>query len=421
MKIEYFFIIGYLILAFWQFPKIHFIRNSKLTNKEIRLLLGFKITTAVICSFYFEEISNATDYLAYNDEGKLEYKLLLSSPLTFVTNITNDLKIYGTGGLFSSSLSFWAYLKSNLLFKFIAILNLLSHGNFYFNTVIFSTLVFFGHIAFYRIFSDIYKGQKTIILVACFCIPSLLMYTSCIHKDGIIFLCLGVICYIFYKFLSQNKRPGFKYSFYFLLSLVTIFLFRNYVIVAILPAMLTAILCKTFTLKRRFTVLTTYAIFLLLFFVSGVNESLLNLPDAVVQRKADFAVLVIGNTSIEMNDLQPTFLSFAENLPRAINHYFFRPYMWEFSQTAIFFTAIELLVYQLIILAFIFYRKKQPLVVNNFNIFGLAFIFNMMLIIGYTIPNIGAIVRYRSIFWVFLLCPALCNIDWKKLFKTKIA
>jgi len=39
----------------------------------------------------------------------------------------------------------------------------------------------------------------------------------------------------------------------------------------------------------------------------------------------------------------------------------------------------------------------------------------MVLIIGYTIPNVGAIVRYRSIIWIFALCPMVCCIDWARL------
>src|SRR5204863_3735894 len=138
-----------------------------------------------------------------------------------------------------------------------------------------------------------------------------------------------------------------------LLSLATIFLFRNYVIFAMVPAMLTALFCKMLPYKKRYVLLTTYAVFFLLFFLSGVNESLLNLPVAVVHRKADFALLPGGTTNIRMNELYPTVQSFIYNLPQAINHYFFRPYLWEFSQPSILLTALELMVYQIIFLAFI--------------------------------------------------------------------
>lgn len=420
MKIEYLLIAIYQALFFWLIPKISFVRHTNLTTLETRLLLAIKIFSAIICAYYFETSSMNVDCLFNNSEGKIQYQLLLSDPKFFFTDFTTDINTYGLGRLFETQNSFWANLRFNLVFKFIAILNLITQGNFYFNSIIFSSIVFFGHIAFYRIYSEIYKGQKLIILFVTFCLPSVLLYTSCVHKDGIIFLSLGIISYIFFRIISSSGFIKTKYLLAFCLSMVSIFLFRNYVIVAIVPAMLTALLCKILPYKKRYVLLITYSFYILLFFLSGFSQSFLNLPAAVVQRKADFAALSEGNTNIGLNELQPTVQSFVLNLPQAVNHFFFRPYLWEFSQPSVLLTAIELFAYQLIILVFIFYRKKQPLLLHNFNIFGLAFLFNMVLIIGYTIPNIGAIVRYRSIYWIFLLCPVMCNIDWEKLHLKKI-
>lgn len=416
MRIEYFFLAIYLVLSFWAIPKFSFIRLAGLSSLETRLLFSFKILSAVACAWLFQRMSTNSDYLAYNHEGAIQHELLLSNPGLFFTDFTNDINTYGWGGLFEPGGSFWAYIRFNLLYKFIAILNLVTHGNFYFNSIIFSSIVFFGHIAFYRIYSQMYKGQKWAILFACFCLPSLLLYTSCIHKDGIIFLCLGLIGFVIYRALSSNDSMRFKHIFYGLMAMVAVFLFRNYVIVAIVPAIITAVCCIAFPFKKRFIILTTCVIFSGLFFLSGLSHSSINLPAAVVKRKADFINLGEGNTNIAMNELAPTIQSFIVNLPQAINHTLFRPYLWEFSQPSVILTAIELFVYQMIILMLIFYRKKQAFSVHPFNIFAGAFVLNMMLIIGYTIPNIGAIVRYRSIFWIFIICPVMCNIDWKRLF-----
>lgn len=190
-------------------------------------------------------------------------------------------------------------------------------------------------------------------------------------------------------------------------------------IIAMLPAMLTAMLCKILPCKKRWIVLSAYAVFFMLFFLSGVVSSSFNMPAAVVQRKADFAALGEAKTNISMNELMPNAQSFILNLPQAINHSLFRPYLWEFTQLSVQLTAMELICYQLLILAFILFRKKDGPPVHSFNIFGFALFLNMMLIIGYTIPNVGAIVRYRSIFWIFLICPLVCNIQWKKLFLKK--
>lgn len=405
-----------MILIFWLIPKTQFIKNANLSRRQIRLLLAFKITTGIVCAFYFGRMPLIGDYINYNIEGKIQYQLLLSNPVLFFTDFKQDVQTYGLGGLFESSNSFWAYLRFNLLFKFIAIINLVSHGNFYINSAIFSSIVFFGHIAFYRIYTDIYQGNKVKVLFACFLLPSLLLYTSCVHKDGMVFLATGIVSFVFYKHLTYPKSFTIKYSLLFIFAVTTIFLFRNYVLVALLPAMLTALLSKLLPYKNRVGFIISYTFFLLLFFLSSLCNNLFNLPAAVVKRKADFALLGEANTNIHMNDLQPTLTSFLSNLPQAIEHFLFRPYLWEFSTPGVILTALELIFYEAIVVTFIFFRKKQVGTVHSFNVFGCAFFINMMLIIGYTIPNIGAIVRYRSIFWIFLICPLLCNINWKRIF-----
>ena len=414
MIVPFVLILIFLAGSFWLIPRLSFIRHTNLSSRQVQLLLAFKIFISLLAAYYFTNLSTNVDYLDNNEGGKFHYNLLLSNPVLFFTDFKNDIHTYGFGGLFKSENSFWAYLRFNLLHKFIAILDLFTRGNFYFNTIIFSTIVFFGHIAFYRIFSEIYKGQQLAILITSFLLPSFLLYTSCIHKDGIVFLCLGIVSYIFYRFLSAQRRVTFKHYVFFVIALLAIFLFRNYVVIAIVPAMVSTLLCKIILQKRRLVLVTTYAFYFLLFFLSSFSHSFLNIPAAVVERKNDFATLLGGNTNIAMNELQPNFQSFVANFPQAINHALLRPYLWEFPQLSVLLTAFELLIYQLLIIAFIFFRKKQaspPL----FNIFGLAFFFNMMLIIGYTIPNIGAIVRYRSIFWIYLITPVICNIDWGKL------
>ncbi len=416
MGIEYFLSGLCLSLVWWRIPSFSIIQSSNLTAKEARLLFTFKIFIGVAIAYCLVHFIPTADYLGNNIEGKIQYDLLIANPKLFFTDFASGIHTYGFGRIFASENSFWGYLRFSFLYKFIAILNLLTHGNFYLNTAIFSSVVFFGHIAFYRIYSEIYKGNKIKILIGCFALPSLLLYTGAIHKDGIVFTCLGLVCYCLYQLLKSNSTAKLKYLVVACVGLTIIFLLRNYVIVALVPAIIIALLCKRLPNRKAFIVVVSYAAFFILFFLSGLSNAAFNLPAAVVQRKLDFAGLEVGNTTIPMNDLKPTIQSFASNFPQAINHYLFRPYLWEFAQISVILTAVELFFYQLIFLAFIFFRKKQDGPIDNFNLFGLLFVFNMMLIIGYTIPNIGAIVRYRSIFWIFLLCPLICNIDWKRLF-----
>ena len=405
----------FVALILWGMPRIGFIRRSGLSVSEARVLLGIKIITGVLFALSFKYFSPNIDYIHINEEGIGHYRLLINEPRNFFKDVSIDMQQYGIGGLFETKNSFWAYIRFTLMYKVMAVVNLLTRGDFIFNTALFSSLVFFGHMAFFRVFYAMYPSRRWLIIFTCFFLPSVLIYTACIHKDGIIFLCLGLLSYLFSRLLHRTISGRWQYLAITIFCLLGIFVFRNYVLVALLPALLVAIVCVFTHWDRRLVLGGCYLLFTGGFFFTGLVQSSFNLPAAVVQRKADFAALETGTTTIQMNNLHPTITSFAKNLPQALNHVLLRPYPWEFSQPSVILTALELLLYQLIFILFILYRKKGNLPVHPFNIFGIAFFINMVLIIGYTIPNIGAIVRYRSIFWVFILCPLLCNIDWKRL------
>ncbi|MDO9375584.1 MAG: hypothetical protein Q7T76_14290 [Ferruginibacter sp.] len=405
----------FLLLIFWLIPKTKFLKCSDLSIAEIRFFLSLKVVTGFALAYYFDHSSGQNDYKLYNDNSVEQYEVLLSNPKLFFTDFTNDLNFYGLGGLFQAEDSFWAYLRFNLLYKFMALLNLVTHGDFYFNSAIFSSLVFFGHVAFYRIFRQLYIGNRLPIMIACFCLPSLLVYTACIHKDGVVFLSLGIISYCFFKLVTSGEKIRFKYILGILGGCLAIFLFRNYVFVALVPALIIAILCKQFSKYKLSVSIISYAIFAVLFFAIPFVIPPLNLPAAVVQRKADFALLQGGATNIQMSELHPDVLSFLRNAPEALNHALVRPYLWEFPQPAVILTAIELIAYYILLFLFLAFRRKNEGSLHVFNIFGLALFFSMMLIIGYTIPNIGAIVRYRSIFWILALAPLAGNTDWSRI------
>ena len=414
MQIEYLPFLAYLLGCFWLFPHFIFVKKSGLSNTEVRILLAGKLGLAAVVAYYFSTLPYS-DYQGFNTEGQLQYQLLWSNPVAFFTDLGGMNGDFSLSGLFSASYSFWADIRFGLLYKIIAVFNLVTGGNFFFNSILFSSIVFFGHVAFYRIFRQIYPTYKWLLVMICFMLPSLLMYTSCVHKDGFVFLGIAAVSYVFYSFLNKPRLPKFSHMLVFILAMITIFLFRNYVLVALLPAMFTVLLCRLFPFKRKIIVPTSYGIYTLLFFLSGYISPSLNLPEAVIKRKADFALLEKGNTTMPMHELQPNVGSFLSNIPQALDHTLMRPYLWESSRPGVILVAIELLLYQILFLLFLFYRYKKREPIHNFNVFGILFFLSMMLIIGYTIPNIGAIVRYRSIFWILVLCPIVCNINWEKL------
>ena len=269
-------------------------------------------------------------------------------------------------------------------------------------------------IGLYRVFNKIYTNKSYLLIVTCFLLPSLLFFSSTIHKEGLIFAAIGLAVFNIYSALNET---GFtpKRIIYILLALIFIFLQRNYVLLAFLPAAFAWILSYVKRYPPLIIFSFTYLIGALLFFNAGFLSPKLNLPASVSKKQWDFKQLATPATYIGMDSLAPTFKSFALNAPKAINHSLLRPYFSDISLSlSLFPLSLELFFYEILLILFIFF-KNETLLFDPFILFGFFFSLSILLIIGYTVPVIGAIVRYRSIYLPFILTPIICSINWEKL------
>jgi hypothetical protein len=91
-----------------------------------------------------------------------------------------------------------------------------------------------------------------------------------------------------------------------------------------------------------------------------------------------------------------------------------RPYLSKITEPAYAPFAIELFLMQILFAVFLFFHQRNRPVpgVVYFNVF---FSCSMLMMAGYTVPIVGAIVRYRSIFLIFLMISITCYIDWQRL------
>jgi hypothetical protein len=156
-----------------------------------------------------------------------------------------------------------------------------------------------------------------------------------------------------------------------------------------------------------------YAVFILLFFSTRYLHPRLNFPDAVVARQQAFIKLT-GSSSVSVRELQPTAKSFVLNIPQALSLSIIRPYPSDVRHLLSLAAAVEINLLLLLFLAFLFWRKSDSKI-SPALLFCLFFSFGLLMMIGYSVNNLGAIVRYRSIVLPFLIVPMIANIDWEKI------
>ncbi|MEP7251054.1 MAG: hypothetical protein ABI683_01705 [Ginsengibacter sp.] len=373
----------------------------------IRIIAG--LSNAAISAYYYPY----SDALSFHKQGIEEFNLLLHQPGEYLTNIFHT-NYTDYSGFLESSNSFWNDLRTNIIAKALSIFDLFSGQNFFINTLFFDFLIFFGAVYFWKAFIKIFPNHSWAIIVCFFLLPSVLYFTNGIHRDGLIYLSLGIVIYHFQA--GIYNKFSFRKIGAIILFLSFILLLRNFVFITLIPAMIAWWLAEHLRKYPFLSFIYIYVLVIILFFSSALLPSRFNLPQHVVIKQMEFIELgKRGASSMDIRQLHPNVLSFTQNAPQALDHALLRPYFIEklnFLYTPL---AIELLCYEVLIFLFVFFRIKNQLGPAVY--FCLFFGLSMLLVIGYTIPILGAIVRYRSIYFPFLLLPIICLTDWDRISK----
>jgi hypothetical protein len=401
----YFLLLGFLL------TRIKTVKNSGILLPTVFLLFTIKIVAGVVVGLVSHYLfHDKTDYYGTNVNGILEYKSLMHKPKVFFTDLFTS-NYAETGEFFGSKASYWNDLRFNIIYKVLAFTNILSRGNYYINSLFFNFISFIGSILLYKVFIDVYPAKKWQVIIGCFLLPSTLFFGSGIHKDLVVLTAISVLCYSLY-FGLQNGFNGKKIV-YLLVSFITILFIRNFVAVILLPCAITWVVTNKYKLPaiKAFTALLIAGVIGTIV-LHNLSEKLDPLQIVVNKQQAFFA-LGKANTDYKMDTLQPTIKSFAVQAPAALRHSFLSPYPTEFDNLYMNFFSLEMILYWLLFLLMIFLPAETVYRNKTFIAFGLIFAFLIFLFTGYITPAGGALIRYRSIYFPFLITPILCSINWR--------
>ncbi len=398
--------------------KVPFVKKAGLNGKTIIALFLLKIIAGLAIGFVAYQLTpTGNDYWSINAEGLKEYQLLLSNPYQFFTSIFHSHYSRGYGGFFDALPSYWNDLRATLMSKFLAPLNFLSGGNYYINSLFYNFFCFLGHVAFYRLFIQLYPNKKFAVIICCFLLPSMLYFSSGIQKDGIVFTSLGFLCFIIFRSLQQNKFDTKSVIAIFFLLLL-LFLIRSYVPVLIAPSLTLWIITVKLKLKPLPVFVIGYFALGLLFFNLHFITQNFNPVEAVTKKQEAFFMLPLANTQVNIDTLQPNFKSFVKTAPQALYNSILRPHINDIGIKSLLPLIIETVLYQLIFILYLFFNKKTENTAHQSFIYaGLFFAATIIFFIGYIVPNLGSIVRYRSIYLIFIIAPIICQLNWQKCYQ----
>ena len=419
--------IFYGLLLGYAITRIPFFRKSGI--KPVFLLLYFGLRVATGC------LHNVVAYRYYPNHGDIW--LYFTDSFTTRHELFTDLK------LFWADNSTLAWLPHNLIECMHVVLNFLSFDNLYINTLFFSFFTLAGAIALFRVFADRYPNDW---LSACcvLLLPSTLFWTSCIHTEGIVYSILGFFFFNLNKLLASdpptgnqvtdpitgNPKPARRILICLFLFSGAVF-FRPAIGIGLLPATLCWILLAKGIPRRKLFLLLLAglaAVIVGALIIPGLFTPILQ---QLSTRQKEFQLLT-GNSRIYLPILEPTWSSVVNVLPTALFNGFFQPLPGSGGQAIYGVFALELTLIWLIILgsllsslsgkavplsgkavlpsAPISSGKSSLFIRSYFGLSCLLFSVLVMTLIGFIIPFVGSIIRYRSICLPFLLAPFLHHL-----------
>jgi hypothetical protein len=415
--LEYLLFVAYLILFAWLVTKIKFFTAAGLSQSQLIIVFLLKVMAGIFYGWmgiYYAELAQMADTWAYHRHSIYEYHLIWNNPNEYFTNIFHNGYEEGYSNFFGSSDSYWNDLKGNIFVKLLSIFNIFSFGHYYVNVIFYSFITLFGPIAIYRVMRDIFPGRKFVLLLATFLIPSFLYWASGLHKEGLIFEGIAFIIYGLY-FSVQKKKTGANGVLFILTGTILLFLLRNFAFAVLFPAAIAWLIANKWPQHKLRIFLSVYLFFGILFFCSKYVDARLDFPQAVVNKQQAFLGIQGGRSNVQINEIEPNFLSFVKNTPQAITLSMVRPYPSDVQHLPSLAAAVEISLLLLLCLLVVFFRRKNGENAHNVIYFCIFFGLSMMLAIGFSNNNLGAIVRYRSIILPLLIIPLVMQIDWKKL------
>lgn len=391
-------------------------KKTPVTFTELAAAFLFKVAMGCLYGYVYGHYYGGDDTWMYHTYSLEAWHELLHDPGAYFRKLGPANSFALSDGSFGDGLRIYLQsLENEGIIKPLSIANIFSRGNYYINVVFFNFILFWGHYWLFSLFVKDFPGKRKPLLLLIFFFPPLVFWLSGIRADGLILFFLALLLVHFRRWLYEHKKWSVLYC---ALAGLGIFLFRNQVVLIVIPSLIAWYISVKFNRKPLITFLWVFGVGAVLFFATAWVSPGKNLPNMIVQRQQEF--MALQGTRFPLDSLQPSIASFARVLPQAVSHTFIRPYIWEAKGLLQLMTAVEIIVCWLLVLLAII--KKEMYWKSYFQkplfVFSLFFGIILYIFIGYIIPFPGAIVRYKAIPELLLLTlPMICT-NWG-IFPTK--
>jgi len=397
---EYLVFIVFTLLFLWLIFRHKSFNINGLSRKMIALAFGVKVVAGLVYMLVQAQFYKGGDAYKYFKGGRVIYESLWENPIYFLR------LVFGKNGGFVDTPIYkyayhtecWDHLGSYAFCRFNALLHLVSGGYYSVHVLVMAGLMLFAGLNFYRLLQPLKLMSDMWLYALIFFTPSLLFWTGGIYKEGMVYLGLSCCLLGVYR-VAKNNYSG-KYFLLIIIGLALILLFRNYLIILLLPALSLLFYTLKFSKKSLLKYALAYA-FGLILLITLAPFLPVNFYEILAHKQWAF-LAENGGSDFGATQLKPTLASIAAAIPSGLVNTLFRPFLWDASGGLQVISAMGiLLVWMFAIVAFIF--RKKTYTWHPVTLFLLFYALSNLMLIGILVSNSGTVMRYRVIAIHFLI------------------
>lgn len=285
-----------------------------------------------------------------------------------------------------------------------------SFGHYDVHVVFMAFLSTIGGINFYKVFRRMVHIPRFPLIMLSFFIPSVLFWTSGLHKDAFIYLGMSffVLGLFYYDHWRKRRKRAMSYI---VLGGLLVALFRPYLAFLLAPALLVWVMFRYNQRPWLNLALVYFSCFLLLVCYDLARKDFNALEMMAIQQREFRSEK--GSSSFETESLDKRPVSFISYLPTAMANTLFRPYIWECKAVRHLLAFIEVASIWVILLVMVFFFKPRRW--GGVDWMMACYVTTNFLLIGYLTANSGTLVRYKAVSLGLLLFLIISHIDYDKL------
>ncbi|MBL7982206.1 MAG: hypothetical protein JNL52_10420 [Flavobacteriales bacterium] len=362
------------------------------------------------------------DIYKFFDDSAVMTSALFAKPadgLRMLFGLGNDTPYY-TEHYYSAMNNWVRQYESNLyndahtMIRFNALLRLFSFGHYHVHTVFASLISLIGLVALYKALVPFVRGMERLLVAGVFLWPSLLFWSSGVLKECLLIGGLGLFVHAALSMIhSGAERRALVQG---LLGLLMMLLVKYYVLLCLLPPLV----AYAWQVRRgggawtKFAVVHGLAVLLVLGAARlGSGTDIMYLLSVKQHDFIGLAHFTGSGSHVDTPLLKPDALTFLKAVPSAFHMTFISPFAtWHRGALGLM-GAVENLLIPLGTLWALWYRRKWSAVNLPMLLFSACFVVLLALIIGWSIPIVGAMLRYRipllpfvALIWLLVADPA---------------